>query len=206
MPLQGKKIFFANYVFYVSEGVYEPAEDSFFFAESLTVEEGDLVLDMGTGCGILGIVAADKARRVVAIDISPCAVRCAKRNAELNGVVDKMHFIEEDLFTALRIEERFDLILFNAPYLPVESKENDSWLGRAWAGGATGRRIIDRFIFGAPRYLKKNGAVLLMQSTLSNVQKTIQRFRGKGLQACVVAERDLPFFETLAIVKAEGSK
>jgi release factor glutamine methyltransferase len=205
MPLQGKKVFFADYVFYILENIYEPAEDSFFFAENLIVAEGDFVLDMGTGCGILGIVAAGKARRVVAVDISPYAVRCARRNAELNRVMDKMHFIEGDLFAPLRTEERFDLILFNAPYLPVESKENGSWLGRAWVGGATGRQVIDRFICEAPRYLKKNGVVLLMQSTLSNVQKTMQQFREKGLQARVVAEHDLPFFETLALVKAQGS-
>jgi release factor glutamine methyltransferase len=205
MPLQSKKVFFADCVFYILENIYEPAEDSLFFAENLIVAEGDYVLDMGTGCGILGIVAASKARRVMAVDINPYAVRCARRNAELNRVIDKMHFIEGDLFAPLRTEEKFDLIVFNAPYLPVESRENGFWLGRAWAGGATGRRIIDRFICEAPRYLKENGAVLLMQSTLSNVQKTIQQFREKGLQACVVAERDLPFFETLALVKAKRS-
>ena len=44
-----------------SEDVYEPAEDSFLFAENLDVEKGAQVLDVGTGCGILGILAAEKA-------------------------------------------------------------------------------------------------------------------------------------------------
>ena len=52
-----KKIFFDNSVFYVLKNVYEPAEDSFLLAENLVVNQNDVVLDVGTGCGILGILA-----------------------------------------------------------------------------------------------------------------------------------------------------
>ncbi|MBS7632858.1 methyltransferase, partial [Candidatus Bathyarchaeota archaeon] len=62
----GKRVLFGDFVFFVDENVYEPAEDSFLFAEKLAVGEGSRVLDMGTGCGILGVVAAGKAGEVVA--------------------------------------------------------------------------------------------------------------------------------------------
>ena len=88
-----KKVFFANYTFHVSESVYEPAEDSFLFAENLKVPDGASVIDMGTGCGILGIIAAENASKVVAVDINPHAVRCAKKNAKLNNVENKMFFL-----------------------------------------------------------------------------------------------------------------
>ena len=78
-----KRVFFGDYVFLVDENVYEPAEDSFLFAENLDVKEGERVLDVGTGCGILGIIAAKKAGEVVAVDVNPYAVRCAKENARL---------------------------------------------------------------------------------------------------------------------------
>lgn len=198
-----KKVFFANYVFHVSENVYEPAEDSFLFAENLVVKKGETVLDVGTGCGILGIIAAEKAMGVVAVDINPHAVRCAKENAKLNGVVDKMFFVCGGLFAPIKTEEKFDLILFNSPYLPSEPSENKSWLERAWAGGVAGRQVIDRFICEAPKYLKKDGRILLMQSTLSGVDETLRRFEESGLRTSIVVKRALPFFETIVLVKAE---
>lgn len=200
-----KRVYFGGYVFDVWQDVYEPAEDSFLFAENLTVRKGEKVLDMGTGCGILGIIAAEKASLVVAIDINPTAVRCAKENAKLNGVVDKMFFIQGDLFTPLKMEEKFDLILFNAPYLPTEPFEGKTFVELAWAGGASGRSVIDRFLEGIYEHINSGGRVLLMQSTLANVNKTMKIFEGKGFKAEIIASLDLPLFETIVLIEAETS-
>jgi release factor glutamine methyltransferase len=203
MSSSNRKIFFADYTFQVGEKVYEPAEDSFLFAENLQVREKDKVIDMGTGCGILGILAAAKAEEVLAVDINPYAVMCAKENARLNHASGKMLFAQGDLFGPIRAGEKFDLILFNAPYLPSEADEESSWLDRAWAGGVFGRDVINGFIQEAPKYLKHDGEILLMQSTLSDVEETFRRFEEGGLTANVVAKRDLPLFETIVLLKAK---
>ena len=161
-------------------------------------------MDVGTGCGLLGILAAKKACKVVAVDLNPYAIRCAKENSVLNGVRGKMDFVQASLFTALNSKASFDLILFNAPYLPSDEDETESWIGRAWAGGANGREVVDHFISEVSHYLKPSGRVLLMQSTLTGVEETIQKFSAQGLKASVKAECKLPFFETLTLIEAKA--
>ncbi|MBC7130052.1 methyltransferase [Candidatus Bathyarchaeota archaeon] len=188
-------------MFHVNEHVYEPAEDSFLFAENLKVEEGSRVIDMGAGCGILSILAAEKASCVVAVDINPYAIRCAKENAKLNNVNDRIFFIQSDLFNAIKRNVQFDLILFNAPYLPEDSSEVCDWVERAWFGGFDGRAIIDRFLESFPSYLAENGRVLLMQSTLSDVKKTFDFLDKQGFKAKIAAKKDLPLFETIVLIE-----
>jgi len=197
-----KRVIFNNCTFYVSEDVYEPAEDSFLLAESLVVNEGDVVLDVGTGCGMLGILAAKKAKKVVATDINPHAVNCARTNARHNGVLAKMDIRQGSLFEPIKKSEKFDVIVFNAPYLPISrGEEKESWIGRAWAGGQSGRDVIEAFVSEAPKYLKEKSRIFLVQSSLSDVDKTIQRFKESGLDATVIAEKKFPF-ETIVVVKA----
>jgi release factor glutamine methyltransferase len=202
MPSVSKRVFFGDLKFDVCEEVYEPAEDSFLFAENLFVNAGERVLDVGTGTGVLGIVAAGKASEVLAVDVNPYAVQCAKWNASLNKVRDRMAFARADLFSALKEVAQFDVILFNAPYLPSAPSEMDTWMGRAWAGGVSGRQVIDRFIVEAPQHLTRKGRVLMMQSTLAGVEETQRRFADCGLLAEVMAEQKLPFFEVLTLLKA----
>jgi release factor glutamine methyltransferase len=198
-----KRVHLDDLIFDVYEEVYEPAEDSFLFAENLDVEEGTKVLDVGAGCGLLGVLAAKKADSVVAVDINPHAVRCASQNAKLNNVGSRMDFIQGDLFTMLNPYANFDLVLFNAPYLPSNEGENASWIGRAWAGGVDGRQVIDRFITEVPSHLKLNAEVLLIQSTLTGVEETLRKFSKQGLKARVKAQQKLPFFETLTLIEAK---
>jgi len=192
-------------VFDVLDGVYEPAEDSFLLAENFSAKKGDVVLDMGTGCGLLAVLAAEKAKKVVATDVNPQAIHCTSQNALLNNVKNKIETRQGDLFKPVRKSERFNLILFNAPYLPSQEWEEKDLISRAWAGGKTGRKVIDRFIQEAPAHLSENGRVLLVQSTLSDVELSLRMFAAQGLDAKVIAERKADF-ESIMVIEARRLK
>ena len=138
----------------------------------------------------------------MAVDINPHAIECASKNAETNGVKDKIEFRQGDLFEPIKKDERFSLILFNSPYLPSEPDEEKSWIGKAWAGGPNGRQVIDRFIADAPSWLADGGKILLVQSSLSDVNRTIEMFTEMNLQAMVVAQVKVPF-ENIVVVEAK---
>jgi len=199
-----RKVFYKDYVFEVPKEVYAPAEDSFLLAENLTVKAGDLVLDVGTGCGFIAVLTAKRARKVVAVDVNPFAVQCTRQNASLNNVADKIEVRQGDLFGPIKQKERFDVILFNAPYLPSEEWEEQDLASKAWAGGSIGRKVIDRFIREAPKYLKKNGRILLVQSTLSDVEQSLRMFFETGLDAKVIAQGKVEF-ETIVVIEVERS-
>jgi release factor glutamine methyltransferase len=203
MSLPSKKAFFNKLVFEVCGEVYEPAEDSYLFAENLQVKMGAQVLDMGTGSGILALTAAAQGTEVTAVDINPYAVRCAKQNAKINSLSDSIQFLQGDLFASLAHSAKFNLITFNAPYLPLEHREENSWLELAWVGGKTGRFVIDRFMAQAPQHLVTDGVILLMQSNLADVNQTIQKAEAEGLQVRVAAKMPLSFFETIVLLKAQ---
>lgn len=185
--------------FEVFPNVYEPSDDSFLLLEHLEVKPRDCVLDICTGSGILAITASEKASRVVACDISPEAIKCATHNMKLNKVKN-MKIIESNLFE--NIDEKFDLILLNPPYLPSDSDEPEHELKKAWDAGKDGRDIIDQFIDDVTDHLKLNGRIQLIQSSLNDPNKTLRRLEEKGLIGEITAKEKF-FFEELFVISAE---
>ncbi len=186
--------------FVVEPEVYEPAEDTFLLADDLDVREGEHVLELGTGCGLLAILAAKAGARVLATDVNPAALRCARNNSRTHDVEKRVEFRLGDLFEPVD-DERFDLIILNPPYLPVPREEElGTPLDRAWEGGPDGRNVIDRFLDELPEHLGPQGRVLLVQSSLSNVKKTVRQLEEKGFEVETVSKK-LPF-EELFLVRA----
>jgi len=186
----------------VFSDVYEPSDDTFLLLKNLEEKKGDKILDICTGTGILAIVASEKASKVIASDISPQALKCTTHNMRLNNVKN-MEVIESDLFE--KIDEKFDLILFNPPYLPSDPDEPEHELKKAWDGGRDGREIVDRFIDKVDEYLLPNGRVQLIHSSLNNPQKTLNRLLEKGLIAEITAKEKF-FFEELFVITAAAIK
>ncbi len=150
------------------------------------------VLDMGTGSGVCGVFAARYAQRVVAVDINLAAVRCTAINAMLNGVEHRLDVRHGDLFAPVA-GERFDLILFNPPFLrgvPRDDRE------RAWRS----HDVAERFAAGVREHLKPSGSALVVLSSFGGAAVFLEEFRKHGLAISVLAERRF-ITERLAIFK-----
>ncbi len=185
-------------VIYTHEDVYEPAEDTFLFAENLELQRRDEVLEIGTGTGLIAIYAAKNTSNVIATDINKNAIKCALKNAITNHTYN-VELREGNLFEPVQ-DKKFDLVLFNTPYLPTEEEERlEGNINTAFDGGLDGREIIDTFIDSVKDYLKKGGRVQMVQSTLSDNEKTLKRLRELGFNADITAGKKC-FFEEIVVI------
>ena len=150
------------------------------------------VLDMGSGSGVCAVVAAKYARRVVAVDINPAAVRCTRINAYLNGVEDGIDARHGDLFAPVE-RERFDLILFNPPFLVGPPRDDRD---RAWRSSD----IAERFAAGLGERLKPGGFALILLSTFGDGSLFLRECGRSGLAISEIARRRF-VNETLIVFK-----
>jgi HemK-related putative methylase len=155
------------------------------------------VLDMGTGSGVCAVFAARHARRVVAVDVNAAAVRCATINAMLNHVEHKLEVRHGDLFAPVT-GERFDLILFNPPFLRGSPRDDRD---RAWRSND----IAERFAAGVADHLKPGGSALVVLSTFGGAAAFLEEFRRQRLAISVLAERRF-ITERLAIFRLEPQR
>jgi len=175
-----------------SKNVYEPAEDSYLLLENLIANKGDFCMDIGTGTGILAIALAKKGCKVIATDVNEYALKLAKENALLNGVENLIEFRKSDLFEA--VQEKFDLIVFNCPYLPI----NDlGILEKAWSGGNF--ETIYKFFNEVDKHLNKGGKFEILISSLTkiNMKNFEKKYKLKKL-----ASKKL-FFEEIFVMVGE---
>ncbi|MCE8422434.1 MAG: methyltransferase [Candidatus Methanoperedens sp.] len=168
------KITYRNAVVQIRPQVYEPAEDSFLLAEAALseIKECGKVLEMGCGSGMISaVIRANTEADIIGIDINPHAVKCTKDNG--------IEAIRGDLFNC--IKGKFDIIIFNPPYLPTcEEEKEKGWLNVALDGGNDGSLVINRFLEQVDAHLKEKGRFLLLISSLTGKEKIIYRIRSKG--------------------------
>jgi len=151
----------------VHEGVYPPAEDTYFLITCIQVKK-EKILDMGTGAGLIALHMARQGARVTAVDKSRTAVTNAQENARINNI--EMQVIQSDLFSQIR--DCFDVITFNPPYLPPGRPRDISW-----DGGPGGIQVAGRFLAEAHHHLKKKGRIYLLLSTQSDIPTLIAQYQ-----------------------------
>lgn len=180
--------------------VYIPSDDTFLLAENLEIKKGQSVLEIGTGSGLVSMYASLLTDDVTATDINYNALELAEKNFKLNNIgTIKLEF--GDLFEPVK-DKKFDVILFNTPYLPTDSDDiiNDD-LNYAFDGGLDGRKVIDRFINEVSNHLNDKGIVQIIQSSLSDNNRTLDMFDRNGFVA-EIAESEKFFFEEIVLINA----
>jgi release factor glutamine methyltransferase len=166
--------------FEVTKDVLIPRPETELLVENalkLARESADapFICDVGTGSGCVVISLLHELReisgaRATAIDLSPAALRIAKRNAARHGVVERLDFVISDCFSALNSPDTsqsfFDLIVSNPPYVEegalagLQREVRDFEPRAALAAGADGLSIIRRLLVEAPYFLKTGGHLL----------------------------------------------
>jgi len=136
--------------------------------ECLTGLSEPIFMDIGTGSGCIpiSILKHLPEARAVAVDISPAALSIARRNAERNGVADRLSLVESDLFSNVPAE-RFHLIVSNPPYVPepdiggLQPEVRDHEPHFALTDGQDGLSIIAEIVRRAPEFLLPGGHLLI---------------------------------------------
>lgn len=172
LPLLEGETGFLDFDVAVRPGVFVPRVETEELAERAvsalrSLSFPPLCLDLGTGTGVLALAMA-QARpdvAVVAVDVSPRAVACARRNVRNHGLAARIEVRRSDWFS--NVPERFHLIVANPPYvarpdrakLEPEVRRHDPW--RALDGGPDGLSSIRTVLAAAPRHLFSGGTVLV---------------------------------------------
>ena len=179
----------------ITPQVYEPSEDSFLLAEAALseIKGQERILEVGCGSGIVSaVIKANTGATVIGIDINPHAAVCARQNG--------IEVIQGDLLSC--IKGKFDMILFNPPYLPTGHDERTcDWLNVAFDGGYDGKQVIIRFLKDAGRCLAGNGKILMLVSSLTGIAEIKSKMRSLGY-AVEDAARERFMFEALTVLAA----
>ncbi|BDC36168.1 MAG: methylase [Candidatus Methanoliparum thermophilum] len=173
--------------------IYKPNDDTFILLDAALdeVKKTDIVLEIGTGCGVIAEALLKKAKCLVATDINPFATRVAKKK--------EINVIRTYLFDGIR--GKFDLVLFNPPYLPDDAyNEEDKWFNLALIGGPTGQEIIKEFLDSIDKYLSNEGRFLIVISSLTGIEDIMDFAKSKGFYTEIVREKRI-FFERIVVIK-----
>lgn len=179
----------------VDSKVYPPSFTTRLIAKNLPSLDCLDVLDLGTGSGILAIVASKLgACRIIATDISRRALDNASINLKMNNV-ENVELRYGSIYQSVE-NEKFDVIISNPPMTPsVRPFPRYTW------GGADGRMMLDRVILDASKHLRKNGRLIIPTISLVGIDKTWRLLTSLGFKIKVLGYGWRPFGDKLIKIK-----
>ncbi len=192
--------------FKVGDGAQPPKAGSLLFCRHLHPRPGDRVLEIGTGIGLAAVQAARAGAHVIATDVVEAAVRCARENAVLNGVADRVDVRLGDGFEPVR-GLAFDLICTSPPQMPTPAdRERTDAMAAADNGGRDGFRLLDRVIAGAPAHLRPGGRLVFTLFGFLGIKAALGKLADVGLEPSILGQETQAFprigYERLEHIRA----
>lgn len=157
--------------FIVSKDVLIPRDETEFLVqkavETIENQKFKTVLDIGTGSGCIAcMIAKLSSAQVIGLDISTDALQIALENASRLNLYNKAIFRKSDVFSNVRRDEKFDLIVSNPPYIPLSEKKNlqkevqfDPELA-LFASDSVGIEFYQKISEQAPEFLNPGGYLM----------------------------------------------
>lgn len=187
VPEDGKIIKYLDKNFIVYPNTFFPHNDSKPLVENFVIKEGESVLDLCTGSGVIAIFSAYKgAGKVVAIDFNPNAVRSARENVKRHGFEKKVEVRQSDMFENIGDDEKFDVVTGNLPFGKGEPKDFAE------------SNILDKdfhanteLFNNLAKHLKDKGRVYLSQANFGNVEDFKEMADKAGFSVQKIGEKDM---------------
>jgi release factor glutamine methyltransferase len=188
----------------LAPGVFPPSATSRALADQLDIREGDTVIDVGCGTGVLSLVALRLgAGRAYGVDIIEESIPNARENARRMGLADRAEFRAGNLFEPLR-DVSADVIIGDVSGIPDELAAETDWFPGGHAGGPTGAEVPVAMLESMGECLRPGGRLYLPTATIQDESSVIAAARRIfGASNLVnVAEREFPLPALVARSKA----
>lgn len=183
----------------VGRETFRPSTISSLLADALEFKPGAVVVDVGTGSGILSIIAAKLgASKVYGLDAAAETVEIATANAERHGVSDRVEFAQGDMFEPLDPDLEVDVVIGDVSGIPDEIANVSGWFPSGLSGGPTGAELPMRMIEESKRLLKKGGSLFLPTGSLQDENSILERARSVFGSMKQLTERSIPLPSALA--------
>ncbi len=188
---------YKNYVLNIPDGVYLPSDDTNLMLDVLKDElkynTFNNTLEIGPGNAFLALEIYNYSENTTVVDINSMVIDYIKDIKE-KYKLNRLNIIYGDLFNKLN-SKKYDLIVFNPPYVPSEAIEN-----YATDGGIEGSEIIIKFINNLNIHLTNKGICYLLISSHNQPKKIYKQIIKNNLNYKILREKNI-FFENLIILK-----
>jgi methylase of polypeptide subunit release factors/tRNA A-37 threonylcarbamoyl transferase component Bud32 len=188
---------------YYTDFVMEKLSELFKTFRKEKAPLGD-VLELGTGRGVLinaiGLIT-DPSTKLFANDVNEQAVLLARRNAQANGLSQRVNISQGRFFEGVSQNQSFDLVISNLPMIPTDPQKYQDQIGKGdfviIDGGPDGRKNVDLVIGQSSRFVNTGGSLLIVQPDFIGVQKTLDLLASQGFEGQIIARQSKLLKETI---------